>query len=81
MNTKVSILLSLVCIAVIIFIAPFLFTRGVYQDTLVSVLTDKQEYYKRHTIHIDINNLGDHSIDIDCPSWRALGNFPAMVER
>jgi hypothetical protein len=47
----------------------------------VSVSTDKQEYYKGDTVHIIIDNQGDHSIDIYCPSWCALGNFPTTVER
>jgi len=81
MNTKVRILLGFVSIAVIIIIASYLFTHRVNQDTLVSVSTDKQEYYKGDTIHISIDNLGDHSIDIYCPSWCALGNFPTTVER
>jgi hypothetical protein len=47
----------------------------------VSVSTDKQEYCKGDIIHISIDNLGDHSIDIYCPSSCALGNFPTTVER
>ena len=33
------------------------------------------------TLHIRIQNLGDHAIDIFCPAWCVLGNFPSSVEK
>jgi hypothetical protein len=49
--------------------------------SLVSVSTDKQQYNVGDTIRIRIRNLGERSIDIYCPAWCALGNFPTEVER
>jgi len=47
----------------------------------VSVTTDKQQYSKGESAHISIRNLGEHSIDIFCPAWCSLGNFPTTVEK
>ena len=49
--------------------------------SLISVSTDRQEYRVDDTLHISIQNLGDHAIDIFCPAWCALGNFPSSVEK
>jgi hypothetical protein len=52
-----------------------------YQDpSLVSVSTDKQEYYTGDIVQVTIRNHGDRSVDIYCPEFCALGNFPTSVE-
>jgi len=82
MSTKVRNLFSIAILAIIIMSALIFLTRRNIQDlSLVTISTDKQEYYIKDTAHISIRNRGDHSIDILCPAWCALGNFPTTVEK
>lgn len=83
MRTKFRILISLGLLVVMItVIGWYLLTQKISPDILlVSVSTDKQEYYAGDIVHISVHNLGDHPIDIFCPEWCALGNFPTTVER
>jgi hypothetical protein len=46
----------------------------------VSVFTDKLEYRVDETIWITIQNQGDHLVDVYCPIFCELGNFPTTVE-
>jgi hypothetical protein len=56
-------------------------SRLVNQDTQgLSIFTDRLDYKSGDIVHITIQNLGGHSIDIYCPAWCALGNFPTTVE-
>jgi len=82
MNTKFKIPLICTFIIIILVVAWCFSSRQINQDiSLVSVSTDSQEYHAGDTVHISIQNLGNHSIDIFCPEWCALGNFPTAVER
>jgi hypothetical protein len=81
-NTKVRILLIVPLAIIIVVLAWYISSRQINQDILlVSITTDRQEYRVGDTVLISIRNLGDHSIDIYCPEWCALGNFPTTVER
>ena len=82
MSTKVRILVSIGIITVITIVAWNFLSRRINQDiSLVTISTDKLEYVVRDTAHISIHNQADRSIDIYCPAWCALGNFPTTVER
>jgi len=82
MNTRVKILLIITLVIIILAVALHFTSRLINQDlSLVSVSTDRQEYHVGDTVHISIQNLGDRSIDIYCPEWCALGNFPTTVEK
>jgi hypothetical protein len=70
--------LSMIILIVIWRISPWQTHQAV---SLISVSTDRQEYRVDDTLHISIQNLGDHAIDIFCPAWCALGNFPSSVEK
>jgi len=70
--------LSMIILIVIWRISPWQTHQAV---SLISVSTDRQEYRVDDTLHISIQNLGDHAIDIFCPAWCALGNFPSAVEK
>ena len=70
--------LSMIILIVIWRISPWQTHQAV---SLISVSTDRQEYRVDDTIHVSIQNLGDHAIDIFCPAWCALGNFPSAVEK
>jgi hypothetical protein len=47
----------------------------------VTVLTDKTEYSAEETVRITIRNASNQPVDIYCPVFCALGNFPTTVER
>ncbi len=83
MNTKAQILLGAVFFTVILMgVWYFLNQRNSQDVTQVSVSTDKQEYFVGDTIHIRIQNLGNHPVHIYCLEQPcALSNFPATVER
>ncbi len=82
MITKPRILLSISFVAIILIGALYYRNWRINQvATMVSVSTDKQEYDIGDSVHISIQNLGDRSIDIYCPEFCALGNFPTTVER
>lgn len=46
----------------------------------VTVLTDKTEYGAEETVRIIIRNASNQPVDIYCPVFCALGNFPTTVE-
>lgn len=48
---------------------------------MMSVSTDRSGYTAGETVHITIQNSGDRPVDVYCPSWCALGNFPTTLER
>lgn len=48
---------------------------------LLSVSTDKSAYEADEPVHIFIENFTRHAVNIYCPAWCALGNFPTQVER
>jgi hypothetical protein len=75
-------LIIILAITIFLVVAWFFLSWQTSQDiSKVSVTTDKQEYHASDTVHIKIQNLGDHSINIYCPAWCALGNFPTSVEQ
>jgi hypothetical protein len=75
-------LIMIFAIIIFLVLAWFFLSWQTSQDiSMVSVSTDKQEYHAGDTVHITIQNLGVHSIDIYCPAWCALGNFPTSVEQ
>ena len=77
MNKKILVSISFV----VIVLAGVLYFLLLYQDpTQVSVSTDKQVYHTGNIVHITIENLGEQSVDIYCPEFCALGNFPTRVE-
>jgi len=81
-NSKVRILLISIFAIIILVVVWYFSSWQTRQDiSLVSVSTDRREYHTGNTVHISIRNLGDHSIDIYCPAWCALGNFPTSVEK
>ena len=82
MHTKVKIPLISTLAIITLVVVWYISSRQTNQDTsLVSISTDRQEYSTRDNRHLSIQNLGNHSIDIYCPEWCALGNFPTAVER
>jgi len=82
MNNKVKISLISTFAIITLVVVWYVSSRQINQDiSLVSISTDRQEYHTGDTVHISIQNLGNHSIDIYCPEWCALGNFPTAVER
>jgi siroheme synthase (precorrin-2 oxidase/ferrochelatase) len=83
MSMKTRILLSIALLVTLLLIGTWYFlTQRISNDGIqVSVSTDEQEYHVGDTVRIHIQNLGDHSVDIYCPGWCALGNFPTTVER
>jgi hypothetical protein len=80
MNKKTIILLS-ISIATIVLAGVLYFVLLNQDPTQVSVSTDKQVYRAGDIVHVTIQNLGDRSVDIYCPEFCALGNFPTRVER
>lgn len=82
MNTRIRILWISTSIIIVLLVAWYLLSQQINQNIpLVSVSTDRQEYHVGDTVHINIQNLGERSMDIYCPEWCALGNFPTTVER
>ena len=81
-NTEIRILLIGI-LTIIILIVVWGFSRWQTRSNVsqVSVSTDKTEYQVGDAVHVRIQNLGDHAIDIYCPAWCALGNFPTSVEK
>ena len=81
-NSKIKFLLGSI-LAMIILVVVWCFSLWQTRNdlSLMSVSTDRQEYRVGDTVHISIQNLGDHAIDIFCPAWCALGNFPSSVEK
>jgi hypothetical protein len=75
-------ILLLVASAAIVLIAGWLLLARRPPTDLsgVSVSTDKVEYRVEETIWITIQNQGDHLVDIYCPVFCELGNFPTTVE-
>lgn len=55
--------------------------RAAHDEKGVTVFTDKTEYGAEETVRITIRNAGDQPVDIYCPVFCALGNFPTTVER
>jgi hypothetical protein len=47
----------------------------------VTVFTDKTEYGAEETVRIIIRNASNQPVDIYCPVFCVLGNFPTTVER
>jgi len=81
-NAKIKFLLiSTLAMIILIVIWRFSPWQTHQAVSLISVSTDRQEYRVDDTIHVSIQNLGDHAIDIFCPAWCALGNFPSAVEK
>jgi len=82
MRIGVGLLLGVILVILIGLTGLYLYSR---HDSLaasqVYITTDKQQYRAEETAHISIRNIGDHSIDIFCPAWCALGNFPTTVEK
>ncbi len=82
MNQKTIILLGISFVAIALAGVLYSSWSHVNQDaSQVSVSTDKQVYYAGDSVHITIQNLGERSVDIYCPEFCALGNFPTRVER
>ena len=82
MNNKVKNLLIISLITVVIVTVWNYSYHQIKQDiSLVSISTDKKIYQARDKVHISIRNQGNHTIDIYCPVFCALGNFPTRVER
>ena len=48
---------------------------------MVTISTDLPAYSAEDTVAITIGNTGNRPVDIFCPSWCALGNFPTTLER
>jgi len=59
----------------------FLAWRFNQDAALISISTDRQAYSLDDTIQVSIQNQGDHTIDIYCQQFCALGNFPTAVEK
>lgn len=78
-NTVSLLIISLVTIFFVVALI-FLLPQLNQNTTRVSVSTDRQVYYAGDIVHIAIQNLGDRSVDIFCPEFCALGNFPTRVE-
>ena len=77
MNKKILVSISFVATV----LAGVLYFLLLYQDpTQVSVSTDKQVYHTGNIVHITIENPGERSVDIYCPAFCSLGNFPTRVE-
>jgi hypothetical protein len=82
MRTRDKILLiSIFAILLVVVVWYFSPWRSQLATSQISVSTDKPEYRVGDTVHVRIHNLGDHAIDIYCPAWCALGNFPTSVEK
>ena len=82
MTSRVGLLLGITFVILISLTGWFLIGRQKDLDgSLVSVTTDKRQYSAGETALISIRNLGDQAIDIYCPAWCALGNFPTTVEK
>ena len=58
----------------------FLAWRFNQDAALISISTDRQAYSLDDNIQVSIQNQGDHTIDIYCQQFCALGNFPTAVE-
>jgi hypothetical protein len=81
-HTKITILLvSKLAIIILVVVWGFSLWQTQQAVSLISVSTDQQEYRAGDTVRLSIQNLGDHTIDIYCPAWCALGNFPTSVEK
>ena len=82
MNTRIKILLSFLLVSSILIAAWVLrFWQTQHDVSLVSVSTDREVYSTNEPVQIHIQNLRDKDIDLYCPEWCALGNFPTTVER
>ena len=47
----------------------------------ITISTDRASYAAGDTVEVLILNSNRHAVDIYCPAWCALGNFPTQVER
>ena len=82
MNTKTWILVALALAVLAPAGAWYLLTGQSSRDApSVSISTDKEIYSVGEPVRITIRNHGHRTVDIYCPSWCALGNFPTTVER
>ena len=66
----------------VIILAGVLFYLLAYQDPAhISISTDQQVYHHGDLVRVTIRNLGERAVDIYCPGFCALGNFPTRVEQ
>jgi hypothetical protein len=79
-NRKFIILGLLISIIILQLACSTLFS---FDEQVVQLLisTDKDTYQVGETIHVNIVNYSDRTIDIYCPMNCALGNFPTTVGR
>lgn len=82
MRQRVNLFFGLLLILALLFAVGLFIVCRINRDaTLVSISTDRQAYQVGDIVQISIQNQGDRSIDIYCPEFCALGNFPTRVER
>ena len=82
MSNRKRILLSVLLGIAFLSTGVYIFIWRINQDaTLITISTDRQAYQLENTIQVSIRNRGDHSINIYCPVFCALGNFPTTVEK
>lgn len=82
MSIKIRILLGILVSIIFLGVGVYFLIWHMNRDaSLVTISTDRREYQVGDIVQISIRNQGDHSIDIYCPEFCALGNFPTRVER
>jgi hypothetical protein len=82
MKKKWILLLVIIAVGVILAAASFFVYSFTHEDFIkILIETDKQTYRATETIHVRIENFDERTIDIYCPMYCALGNFPTSVEK
>jgi hypothetical protein len=82
MTSKTHVYLLLILAALLLAGGWYLWAASACRDqSLIAVSTDRPGYSSGETVHISVTNNGDRPVDIYCPSWCALGNFPTALER
>jgi hypothetical protein len=82
-NRRVTKIVALVFIFIIALsgIVAYYALREASDISKIIISTDKKEYHIEDTVYINISNTGASPINIYCPMFCELGNFPTTVQK